>query len=105
MSVKISKQFATVLICMVLKPAVGMSQMAHENVFRSGLSRTAKAQRGTWEAGSLELIRLLTLRRRTPTELLYMLVQIDSVCSSEQSRENYVTVNDEIKLPTSLIKS
>lgn len=34
-----------------------------------------------------------------------MLVQIDSVCSSEQSRENYVTIKIEMKLPTSLIKN
>lgn len=56
-------------------------------------------------ADCLELTRWLILGHKTPTELLYMLVQIDSVCSSGQSRENYVTISNEIQLPTSLIKS
>lgn len=89
---------------MVFKPAVVVLQTVHEKVFRWELSQATKAERSAWKAGSLELIRLLICRHKTPIELLYMLVQIDSVCSSEQSRENYVTINNEIKLPTSLIK-
>lgn len=89
---------------MVFKPAVVVLQTVHEKVFRGELSHAAKARRSAWKFGSLELIRLLILGHKTPTEL-YMLVQIDSVCSSEQSRENYVTINIEIKLPTSLIKN
>lgn len=90
---------------MVFKPAIVVLQTVHEKVFCGESSHAAQAGRSAWKLGSLELIRLLILGHKTPTELLYMLVKIDSVCSPEQSRENDVTINIEIKLPTSLIKN
>lgn len=89
---------------MVLKPAVVLKTV-HEKVLHWELDHTVETERGAWKLGSLEPVRLLILGHKIPTELLYMLVQMDSVCSSEQSRENNITVNIEIKLPTSLIKN
>lgn len=84
------------------RPDIVVLPTVHEKLFHWGWSHATKAKRSAWEPGSLELIRLLILRHKTPTELLYMLVQIDSVYSSEQSRET--VINIEIELLTSLIK-
>lgn len=59
---------------MVFKPAVVVLQTVHEKVFHWELSQATKTERNAWKAGSLELIRLLILGHKTPTELLYMLV-------------------------------
>lgn len=52
---------------MVFKPAVVVLQTVHEKVFRWELSQATKAERSAWKAGSLELIRLLIFRHKTPT--------------------------------------
>lgn len=71
-------------------------QTVHEEVQGWASCEGTKPGRGTWRPGSLELMRSLILVHKTPTELLYMLVQIDPVCSSEQTRENDDTINTEI---------
>lgn len=89
---------------MVFKPAVVVLQTVHEKV-PPGDGAMPQRPEERMETGKSTTNQITDLGHKAPTELLYMLVQIDSVCSSEQSRENYVTLNIEIKLPTSLIKN
>lgn len=89
MSVKIWKQFATVLICMVCKPAAvrGVAGGAWRRGPR-GRSRPPKLRgaHGSWPSRRSQITDAGT---QIAAELLYMLVQTDSVCSSEQRKLCY----------------
>ena len=66
---------------MVVKPAVVALQRVHGKV-PPGMELCPNAQRSAWKP-HLRTNQITDLGHQPPTRLLYMLVQIDSVCSSE----------------------